>query len=109
MPGDRPGEGGALISGGERRRSALACALLADGALRLDADRQELTEQLLAVPGIGPDTAAEVAQRVTGDPDVLLTGDPVLRRGAAALGLPDADRLHRILAAEYAFLRAQAS
>jgi AraC family transcriptional regulator of adaptative response / DNA-3-methyladenine glycosylase II len=27
--------------------------------------------------------------RVIGDPDVLLTGDLVLRQGAAALGLPD--------------------
>jgi AraC family transcriptional regulator of adaptative response / DNA-3-methyladenine glycosylase II len=27
--------------------------------------------------------------RVLGDPDVLLDGDLVLRRGAAALGLPD--------------------
>jgi AraC family transcriptional regulator of adaptative response / DNA-3-methyladenine glycosylase II len=68
------------------------CTLLAEGALRLDADREELAEQLLAVPGIDAATAAEVAQRATGDPDVLLTGDPVLRRGAAALGLPAGER-----------------
>ncbi|PPG85226.1 AraC family transcriptional regulator [Rathayibacter sp. AY1H2] len=68
------------------------CTLLAEGALRLDADREELAEQLLAVPGIDAATAAEVAQRATGDPDVLLTGDPVLRRGAAARGLPAGER-----------------
>ncbi|PPF14839.1 DNA-3-methyladenine glycosylase 2 family protein [Rathayibacter rathayi] len=78
------------------RRSAdvlvRACALLADGSLRMDADRDELLGQLLAVPGIGRATAAEVTLRTSGDPDVLLTGDPALRRGAAVLGLPSGQR-----------------
>ncbi|PPF22767.1 AraC family transcriptional regulator [Rathayibacter tritici] len=68
------------------------CGLLADGSLRLDAGRDEVLEQLLAVPGIRRSTAAAVALRATADPDVLLTGDPAVRRGAAALGLPAGER-----------------
>ncbi|WP_230674021.1 DNA-3-methyladenine glycosylase 2 family protein [Rathayibacter sp. Leaf248] len=65
------------------------CALLADGALRLDAgaSREELSERLLAVPGVSARTAVAVAMRVTGDPDVLQTGDRGVRRGAIAVGL----------------------
>ncbi|MCM6764520.1 helix-turn-helix domain-containing protein [Rathayibacter sp. ZW T2_19] len=65
------------------------CALLADGALRLDAGagRDELAEHLLAVPGIDAWTAGCVAMRVTGDPDVLLPDDPALLSGALAAGL----------------------
>jgi AraC family transcriptional regulator of adaptative response / DNA-3-methyladenine glycosylase II len=81
--------------GGPRRRAATiaaAAAAVADGELRIDPGRRtaELTAELVARPGIGPWTAGYVAMRVLGDPDVLLTGDLVLRNGAAALGLPDA-------------------
>ena len=41
------------------------------------------------LPGIGPWTAQYVALRALGDPDVLLPTDLGVRRGAAALGLPD--------------------
>ncbi|MBE9375650.1 DNA-3-methyladenine glycosylase 2 family protein [Saccharopolyspora sp. HNM0983] len=71
---------------------AEAAAAVAGGALRLHPgrDRQELRAELLAVRGIGPWTADCVTMRVLGAPDVLLSGDLALRRGAAALGLPSA-------------------
>ena len=49
---------------------------------------QALTADLVARPGIGPWTAGYVAMRLLPDPDVLLTGDLVLRAGAGLLGLP---------------------
>lgn len=64
--------GAEVLRGPARRVDTVlrVCALLADGALRLDAgaSRDELAEHLLAVPGIGPWTAGYVAMRVTGDP-----------------------------------------
>lgn len=51
-------------------------------------DESELRRDLEALPGIGPWTANYVSMRVLGAPDVLLTGDLALRRGAAELGLP---------------------
>ncbi len=79
--------------GGPRRRAAAlvqAARDMADGSLAVHAGRRtdELTADLVARAGIGPWTAGYVAMRVLGDPDVLLTGDLVLRSGAAALGLP---------------------
>ncbi|MGI9823349.1 DNA-3-methyladenine glycosylase 2 family protein [Agromyces sp. Marseille-Q5079] len=67
---------------------------LASGALVVAADRErhDLEARLLEVPGIGPWTAGYVAMRVTGAPDVLLTGDLALRNGAANLGLPHSAR-----------------
>ncbi|TCO34748.1 DNA-3-methyladenine glycosylase II [Rathayibacter tanaceti] len=91
-PGAIAERGAEVLRGPARRRETVrrVCALLAEGSLRLDAgsSREELSERLLAVPGIGAWTAGSVAMRVTGDPDVLLTGDPALRSAAAALGLP---------------------
>lgn len=80
--------------GGPRRRAATLLAAAADiasGSLQIDEGRQsaELQEELCARDGIGPWTAGYLAMRVLGDPDVLMTGDLVLRNGAAALGLPD--------------------
>ncbi|TQN37451.1 DNA-3-methyladenine glycosylase II [Blastococcus colisei] len=79
---------------GARRRtvSALATAL-ASGDIALDpgADREEAGRALLAVPGIGPWTAALVGLRGLADPDVWLPGDLALRRSLAALGSSDAD------------------
>ncbi|SMH47290.1 DNA-3-methyladenine glycosylase II [Rathayibacter oskolensis] len=84
--------GAEVLRGPARRIDTVrrVCGLLADDGLRLDAgaSRDEIAESLLAVPGIGPWTAGYVAMRVTGDPDVLLTGDLALRSGAAAIGLP---------------------
>ncbi|WP_410660826.1 DNA-3-methyladenine glycosylase 2 family protein [Amycolatopsis sp. lyj-112] len=65
-------------------------AALADGvSVHVGRDPVELRAELLELPGIGPWTADYVLMRVLGAPDVLLTGDPALRRGAAALGIAD--------------------
>ncbi|MFC0503362.1 DNA-3-methyladenine glycosylase 2 family protein [Micromonospora costi] len=64
---------------------------VADGSLDLapGGDREETVRRLVALPGIGAWTAGYVAMRALGDPDVLLPTDLAVRRGAAALGLPD--------------------
>ncbi|WP_371686208.1 DNA-3-methyladenine glycosylase, partial [Micromonospora sp. 15K316] len=64
---------------------------VAEGGLELapGGDRAEIVRRLVALPGIGPWTAGYVAMRALGDPDVLLPTDLAVRRGAAALGLPD--------------------
>ena len=84
------------IAGPGRRAAALvgAAAAIADGRFRIDPGRRsaDLRSDLTALPGIGPWTAGYVAMRVLGDPDVLLTGDLALRRGAARLGLPETPR-----------------
>ncbi|MFC8846951.1 MULTISPECIES: AlkA N-terminal domain-containing protein [unclassified Micromonospora] len=75
-----------------RRETIRAAArAVADGSLDLDpgGDREETTRRLLALPGVGAWTAGYVAMRALGDPDVGLTTDLAVRRGAAALGLPD--------------------
>ena len=72
-------------------------AALAAGDIALDpgADREEAGRALLAVPGIGPWTAALVGLRGMADPDVWLPGDLALRRSLAALGSTDADAATR--------------
>jgi AraC family transcriptional regulator of adaptative response / DNA-3-methyladenine glycosylase II len=64
---------------------------VAGGGLDLDpgSDSEELVGKLTALPGIGPWTAAYVAMRALGNPDVFLGTDLAVRRGARALGLPD--------------------
>jgi AraC family transcriptional regulator of adaptative response / DNA-3-methyladenine glycosylase II len=77
---------------GARRETIRALArAVADGSLELDpgGDRAELAHRLTGLPGIGPWTAGYVAMRGLGDPDVFLPTDLAVRRGAAALGLPD--------------------
>jgi AraC family transcriptional regulator of adaptative response / DNA-3-methyladenine glycosylase II len=85
--------GPAPIAGPRRRAQAIcdAAAAIADGSLVVDASRSTagLTADLVSRPGIGPWTAGYVAMRLLADPDVLLTGDLVLRMGATLLGLPD--------------------
>jgi AraC family transcriptional regulator of adaptative response / DNA-3-methyladenine glycosylase II len=68
-----------------RRRAATVVALareVADGrvALHPGADRDETERRLMAVPGIGPWTAAYIRMRALGDPDVFLPGDLGLER-----------------------------
>jgi len=53
---------------------------------------EELTDRLSALKGIGPWTAGYVSMRVLGAPDVLLTTDLVLLKGADRLGLPSTPR-----------------
>ncbi|MEU4253696.1 AlkA N-terminal domain-containing protein [Amycolatopsis sp. NPDC026612] len=65
---------------------------LAEGRLEVHVGREaaELRAELLACPGVDPLTADYVLMRVLGAPDVLLAGDPEVRRGAEALGIaPD--------------------
>jgi AraC family transcriptional regulator of adaptative response / DNA-3-methyladenine glycosylase II len=83
---------------GARQRSvgALATAL-AGGSVCLDpgADREDAERALREVPGVGPWTAALIALRGLGDPDVWLPGDLALRRSLATLGSSDADAATR--------------
>jgi AraC family transcriptional regulator of adaptative response / DNA-3-methyladenine glycosylase II len=81
-----------------------AARALAEHDLVVDvgAETDALRTALVALPGVGPWTAAYVALRVLGDPDAWLTGDVALVAGAAAAGvLPDTTpaRRHRDLAA----------
>ena len=71
-----------------------AAAALAEGTLVLDPAGDSLVqrEALLAMKGIGPWTADYVRMRVTGDPDVTLPGDVVVRGGAERLGIPSDPR-----------------
>src|SRR5699024_89386 len=79
---------------GPRRRTQtlqLACAAIAEGRLQMDVSRTrtELTRELTALPGIGPWTADYIALRFLGHPDVLVSGDVAIRRGARHLGFAD--------------------
>jgi len=88
----RIAELGPIAFAGPRGRAQAirnAAAVLADRTLRLSPDDPSLRGRLLALPGIGPWTANYLAMRVLGDHDVLLVEDLAVRRGAAALGLPD--------------------
>ncbi|HVC15495.1 MAG TPA: AlkA N-terminal domain-containing protein [Acidimicrobiales bacterium] len=74
-----------------RRRALVALARsVEERALTLDpgADPAEVTTRLVALPGVGPWTAAYVALRALGDPDVFLPGDLGVRRALDALGVP---------------------
>ena len=76
---------------GTRRRTLRAVAEgMADGSLQLHrgGDPVRSVAQLLALPGIGPWTAAYVALRALGDGDSFLVGDLALAKAAARLGLP---------------------
>ncbi|HEX4724785.1 MAG TPA: AlkA N-terminal domain-containing protein [Pseudonocardiaceae bacterium] len=86
-------EHGAEVLTGPRRRIDTVrrvSAALAEGtlAVHVGRDTDELRADLEEQPGIGPWTASYVLVRVLGAPDVLLTSDVALRRGAEALGLP---------------------
>ena len=65
-----------------------AAGALADGTLpaHVGADPADLRARLVALPGVGPWTAAYVAMRVLGDPDAWLSGDVALVAGAVAAG-----------------------
>jgi AraC family transcriptional regulator of adaptative response / DNA-3-methyladenine glycosylase II len=83
--------GPAAFAGPRARAQAIvtAATAMADGILTLDPADPHARGALLALPGIGPWTADYLAMRVLGDHDVLLVDDLAIRRGAAALGLPD--------------------
>ncbi|MFI7638596.1 DNA-3-methyladenine glycosylase 2 family protein [Nonomuraea sp. NPDC049400] len=71
-------------------------AHLADGHIDLDGgqDPTEAVAALLEVPGIGPWTASYIALRALRDPDAWPTGDLVLKKRMACLGIPD-DHIER--------------
>ncbi|MEW2381615.1 AlkA N-terminal domain-containing protein [Micromonospora sp. NPDC047707] len=79
------------MPGGRRETIRGLARAVVDGVLDLEpgGDRQETRQRLLALPGIGAWTANYVALRALGDPDTFLPTDLAVRRGAAALGLPD--------------------
>jgi AraC family transcriptional regulator of adaptative response / DNA-3-methyladenine glycosylase II len=81
-----------IVTGPRKRTDAIrrVSAALAEGQLTVHVgrDTDELYSDLIAQPGIGPWTAGYVLMRVLGAPDVLLTQDIALRRGAQELGLP---------------------
>lgn len=68
---------------------AAVAAALAEGRLdvHVGRDAAELRAELLACPGVDASMADYVLMRVLGAPDVLLTGDAEVLRGAAALGI----------------------
>ncbi|HEV7210212.1 MAG TPA: AlkA N-terminal domain-containing protein [Blastococcus sp.] len=85
------------LTGARRRTVHGLAAALAGGSIALDAgaDREEAGRALLAVPGVGPWTAALVGLRGLADPDVWLSGDLALRRSLATLGSTDTDAATR--------------
>jgi AraC family transcriptional regulator of adaptative response / DNA-3-methyladenine glycosylase II len=79
----------ALAMPAARRRAVRSLAGALDrGELMLDAsaDRPSTERALLALPGIGPWTAAYIAMRALKDPDAFLPTDLGVRRGLEALG-----------------------
>ena len=59
-----------------RARTVVACARLAEQLERVvTLEPAEAMRRLMAVPGVGQWTAAHVAQRAWGDPDVVTLGD----------------------------------
>jgi DNA-3-methyladenine glycosylase II len=89
-------DGAELLRGPARRTATLirVAEALETGELVVEhgMPREELRAALVAFHGVGPWTADYVAMRALGEPDVLLSGDLIVRRGAAALGLPDEPR-----------------
>jgi 3-methyladenine DNA glycosylase/8-oxoguanine DNA glycosylase len=59
----------------QRRTQALLRAAVAADRLEQCADSAEATRRLVAIPGIGPWTAAEVARTTYGDADAVSVGD----------------------------------
>ena len=80
----------AWLGPGRKTLQTLA-ARLASGEVRIDggSDPKEALDRLLAIPGIGPWTAAYVAMRGFHDPDAFPHDDAALRRALNALGRPN--------------------
>ncbi|SHG32834.1 DNA-3-methyladenine glycosylase 2 family protein [Streptoalloteichus hindustanus] len=80
-----------VLTGPRRRIDTVrrVAAAMAEGSVDVHVGRspEELEAELTALPGIGPWTARYVLMRVLGAPDVLLTSDSALRKGAGRLGL----------------------
>jgi AraC family transcriptional regulator, regulatory protein of adaptative response / DNA-3-methyladenine glycosylase II len=76
----------------ESRREAIRVLArsLVGGQLTLDpgADRRAVERQLIALPGIGPWTAAYIAMRALGDPDAWMPTDLGVRKALERAGQP---------------------
>src|SRR5690606_35060346 len=59
----------------QRRADTLCRAAIAAERWERCADAAEATARMVAIPGIGPWTAAEVVRTVYGDPDAVSIGD----------------------------------
>jgi AraC family transcriptional regulator, regulatory protein of adaptative response / DNA-3-methyladenine glycosylase II len=90
---------GASVLTGPRRRvdtmlTVNAALAAGDVDVHVGADPDQLSHALREFSGVGAWTAGYVLMRVLGAPDVLLSTDVALRKGARALGLPsDVDAL----------------
>lgn len=101
----------ALAMPRSRARSLVGLAgVLASGelVLRRGGDGAAAREQLLALPGIGPWSAAYIVMRVLGDHDVLLAGDLGVRRALERAGLAADPRSAAALAERWRPLRSYA-
>ncbi|MFT4043811.1 MAG: Ada metal-binding domain-containing protein [Gordonia sp. (in: high G+C Gram-positive bacteria)] len=80
-----------VLRGPVRRIAAIlgAAAAMSEGRVQLHSGvaAAELRAQLLELPGIGAWTADYVTMQVTGDPDILLDRDLVIRHAATELGI----------------------
>ena len=79
------------------RRAATISALatsVASGELLIDVgeNRDEIRQQLLQLPGIGPWTTDVISMRALRDPDVMLASDLVIKRRLTELGVDDTDQ-----------------
>jgi AraC family transcriptional regulator of adaptative response / DNA-3-methyladenine glycosylase II len=85
------------LTGARQRTVQSLATALAEGRVVLGpgADRDEARRELLALPGIGPWTAALVGLRGLADPDVWVPGDLALRRSLRTLGSSDVDAATR--------------
>ena len=86
---EAPDEALPMPSARRRALRGLAAAVAA-GELSLEPgdDPAAMRERLVALPGVGPWTAAYVTLRMRADPDAFLPTDLGARRSAARLGLP---------------------
>ena len=85
--------------------SALASAEIDLGP---GADRHEVRQRLIALPGIGPWTAGYVAMRALRDPDAFLASDLGVRHALHRLGADDGERAAERLAERWRPYRAYA-
>jgi AraC family transcriptional regulator, regulatory protein of adaptative response / DNA-3-methyladenine glycosylase II len=85
------------LTGARQRTVQTLATALAEGSVALGpgADREEASRALLALPGIGPWTAALIGLRGLADPDVWLPGDLALRRSLRTLGSSDVEAATR--------------
>nr|WP_241732204.1 AlkA N-terminal domain-containing protein [Galbitalea soli] len=107
-------EHGATVLRGPAARVASIVTVaeaIADDRLRLDLGTPvpEFLDALTRYPGIGPWTAGYLAMRVLGSPDILVPGDLVVQRNAAALGLASRPRELERLSVRWAPWRSYAT